>query len=94
MSERFTRYIGFGYLSYGCRAPALSPKGRPLRTVCHFVWCHLAFDIPKKMQASGGKKARILAFFPQKLEFYDFGTFPVSYKESEDTDRFVLTSNT
>ena len=45
MSERFTRYIGFGYLSYGCRAPALSPKGRPLRTVCHFVWCHLAFDM-------------------------------------------------
>ena len=52
MSERFTRYIGFGYLSYGCRAPALSPKGRPLRTVCHFVWCHLAFDIPKKMQVT------------------------------------------
>ena len=35
-----------------------------------------------------GKKARI------SLEFLKMVTFPVSYKESEDTDRFVLTSNT
>ena len=55
MSDRFTLYIGFGYLSYGCRAPALSPKGRPLRTVCHFVWCRLRFDIPKKMQVNYNK---------------------------------------